>query len=155
MQRSTRDDVQTTDVAPQRAKPRHGAPSQAGEDKTHTQSPRRTHRNSADSRQKSLVAFIPAQSTPAQQSVQRAARALLSGLGEHETQTFLFHLTNGSSFQGRFSSAPAGERQTCRGMIRAGRQQINQAELPVSLMEKGEEAVPALGQHEMCRWNRL
>lgn len=70
------------------------------------------------------------------ESVLRAARALLSGLGEHETQTFLFHLTNSSSFQGRFSSAQAGERQTCRGMIRAGRQQINQAELPVSLMRR-------------------
>lgn len=83
-------------------------------------------------------------------SVQRAARALLSGLGEHEAQTFLFHLTNRSFFQGRFSSAQAGERQTCRGMIWAGRQQINQADPPVSLMEKGEEAFPASGQREMC-----
>ncbi|KAF4793440.1 hypothetical protein TURU_111049 [Turdus rufiventris] len=33
-------------------------------------------------------------------------------------------------------------------MIQAGRQQINQAQLPVSLMEKGEEAFPASGQHE-------
>lgn len=89
------------------------------------------------------------------ESVQTAARALLSGLGEHEAQTFLFHLTNSSSLQARFSSAQAGERQTCRGMIRAGRQQINQADLPVSPMGKGEEAFPASGQHEMCWWNRL
>lgn len=47
------------------------------------------------------------------------ARALLSGLGAREAQTFLFSLTNCCSFQGRFSSAQAGERQSCRGMIQA------------------------------------
>lgn len=70
-------------------------------------------------------------------SVQRAARALLSGLGEQETQTFLFYLTNSCSFQGRFSSAHAGERQTCRGMMQTGRQQIDQAELPMLAHKAG------------------
>lgn len=106
-------------------------------------------------RKTSWPSLLPKPHQHSKESVQRAARALLSGLGEQETQTFLFHLTNSSSFQGRFSGAQAGERQTCRGMIRAGRQQINQAELPISLMEKGEEVFPASGQHEMCWWNRL
>lgn len=81
-----------------------------------------------------------------QASVQRAARALLSGLGERETQTFLFHLTNSGSFQGRFSSAQAGERKTCRGMIWAGRQQINQAELPALAQGREGRRGPSCSQ---------
>lgn len=90
--------------------------------------------------QKCFMAFIfliPRQSRTV--SVRRAARALLSGLGEHETQTFLFHLTNRCSFQEGFSNAQAGDKQTCRGMIQAGRQQIHQAELT----GKGGESLPA------------
>lgn len=70
-------------------------------------------------------------------SVQRAARALLSGLGEREIQTFLFYLTNSCSFQGRFSSAHAGERQTCRGMMQPQRQQIDQTDLPMLAHREG------------------
>lgn len=148
--------MQTTDVAPQWAKPRHAAPSRLGKTKhTHCLPGALTGAVLTAGRKALWPSLLLTPHQHSKESVQRAARALLSGLGEHETQTFLFHLTNSSSFQGRFSSAQAGERQNCRGMIRAGRQQINQAQLPVSLMEKGEEAFPAPGQHEVCWWNSL
>lgn len=149
MQRSTKErgnGTWTTDIAPRRLNLGHITPFQAQGDKMHTVLATRDWSSGAGIRQGEdscpsrkalwpLFPLVPCQRRKA--SVPRAARALLSGLQERETQTFLFHLTNSCSFQGRFSSAQAGERQTCRGMIQAGRQQINQGELP-ALAHGGE-----------------
>lgn len=149
VQRSTKErgnSTQTTDVAPRRVNSGHITLFQAGEGKMRAVLATRDHSSSADTgqgegsclcRKASWPSFSLVPCRRRKASDQRAARALLSGLGECETQTFLFHLTNSCSFQGRFSSAQAGERQTCRGMIQAGRQQIHQTELP-ALAHGGE-----------------
>lgn len=134
----------------------HAAPFQAGADKTHAALATRARGNGADIRPKSSTAvFLLVSRQHRKAGVRRAARALLSGLGERETQTSLFHLTNSCSFPGRFSSAQAGERQTCRGTTRARRQQIDPAALPAPLTEEGAEPLPAASWHAMRRWKRL